>query len=519
MKKNIIEKPPEWFNIDLSKNILFYDHESFKIKKNSKYFKKDNNLLSKYVKSNIKTNFKLKKNPKINKKKILKKIKDQTKKKIDKIINDNSIDDKKKITKIKTLNTKMDKKINNIDTVIKSKHYNLNLNIGQKQIIQKWIFECRRLYNFCVDKFNKNPSFFNKSYMKLKLIIFEEIYRNNKKEAPYDMLTDEVRIFCSNIKSCYTNLKNNNIKHFTMNKRTHKSYSLLIPAKSITKNSIFIRQFGIINGFDMNLNNYCDSRLYYDSIFNRYILKIPIYEKIKNKKLKRHKIVALDPGEKIFMTFHGLRTYGYIGKNIRKPILKLQKKIKKIQRILSKKKNKKNKKLKNKKGLVKKKGLLYRKKKNIVKELHNQTALFLCKKYKKILIPKFRTQTMIKNYKKTFKEYKKDFINKGKTLMEKKNRAKYFTKRTRLNKNVKFVLQQLSHYSFRQHLINKSIEYGCQVRVITEEFTSKTCTKCGYQSNNYNKRLKECNNCQYKVDRDINGARNILLKNLSIFLL
>jgi len=40
--------------------------------------------------------------------------------------------------------------------------------------------------------------------------------------------------------------------------------------------------------------------------------------------------------------------------------------------------------------------------------------------------------------------------------------------------------------------------YGCQVKVITEEFTSKTCTKCGYQSNNYNKRLKECNNYKLK---------------------
>jgi len=293
------------------------------------------------------------------------------------------------------------------------------------------------------------------------------------------MLTDEVRSFCSNLKSCYTNLKNGNIKHFSMNKKFHRSYSIMIPKKSISKNSIFKQNLGIIKSLNFELDKYGDSRLYYDSFLKRYTLYVPINVPINIKK-KKHQIVALDPGETIFMAYHGLRSCGYIGKNIRKPILKLYNKIKKIQKILSKNK------IKNKRKLIKRKRFLFKKIKYIVKELHNQTANFLCKKYKKILIPKFETQKMIRTHKTTFKQHKKDYINKGENNIEKKDRARFFTKKGRLNKNVKFVLQQLSHYSFRQHLINKCCEHGCHIEIVTEEFTSVTCTKCGFRSNSYN---------------------------------
>ena len=72
----------------------------------------------------------------------------------------------------------------------------------------------------------------------------------------------------------------------------------------------------------------------------------------------------------------------------------------------------------------------------------------------------------------------------------------------------------LSHYKFRQHLINKGNEYGCKVVVVTEEYTSKTCTNCGAVSEYYRKRMKKCPKCNYEIDRDVNGSRNILLKNM-----
>ena len=62
----------------------------------------------------------------------------------------------------------------------------------------------------------------------------------------------------------------------------------------------------------------------------------------------------------------------------------------------------------------------------------------------------------------------------------------------------------------KQHLANKAKVYGCLVKVVSYEYTSNTCTNCGYISESYNKeRVKTCENCNYKIDRDTNGVRNI----------
>ena len=115
------------------------------------------------------------------------------------------------------------------------------------------------------------------------------------------------------------------------------------------------------------------------------------------------------------------------------------------------------------------------------------------------------------------KKYNKKYFNnllEEKGEEECKKEIKEITKKRRLNGRVKFVLSQLSHYKFKEHLKKKSIEYGSEIIIVTEEFTSKTCTNCGCQGTSYDKkRIKQCV-CGVKIDRDINGARNILIKNI-----
>jgi putative transposase len=244
-----------------------------------------------------------------------------------------------------------------------------------------------------------------------------------------------------------------------------------------------------------------DCRLIYDKYLNKYYLKCPMYE---NKKvvLNRKDIVALDPGERIFMTYYSLNDSGMIGYDIRKKILHYQTKIKQNQRRLKKKIN-------NKSRLTKKIKKYYRKIRNIVKELHNKTALYLAKNYNKILIPKFETSKMLG---KTFIKNKLKEI-KIKDEKTKKQEIRNLTKKVQLTKKVKFVLNNLSHYKFRQHLIHKCKEYGCEVKIVGEEYTSQCCSKCGSLSNIYNDREKECPSCNLKINRDVNGSRNILIKN------
>ncbi len=62
------------------------------------------------------------------------------------------------------------------------------------------------LYNKCVDKINTNK-YFNNGFKAIKSEFFNEIYRNNKKPAPYDVLSHVVIDFCANLKSAFTNLK------------------------------------------------------------------------------------------------------------------------------------------------------------------------------------------------------------------------------------------------------------------------------------------------------------------------
>jgi len=55
---------------------------------------------------------------------------------------------------------------------------------------------------------------------------------------------------------------------------------------------------------------------------------------------------------------------------------------------------------------------------------------------------------------------------------------------------VKFVLQQLSHYKFKQHLFSKTNEYGCLCIEVTEEYTRQLCATCGKLDKAYVNRVK-----------------------------
>ena len=87
----------------------------------------------------------------------------------------------------------------------------------------------------------------------------------------------------------------------------------------------------------------------------------------------------------------------------------------------------------------------------------------------------------------------------------------------KINKKTTNNMLSLSHYKFRERLIYKSKCYfKCDVHICREDYTSKTCTNCGNISINLGgKRIYNCEKCNIKIDRDINGARNILLKVLS----
>jgi transposase len=73
----------------------------------------------------------------------------------------------------------------------------------------------------------------------------------------------------------------------------------------------------------------------------------------------------------------------------------------------------------------------------------------------------------------------------------------------------------MSLFKFKQRLQYKCLRNNIGYTEVDEAYTSKTCTGCSYFNKNLGKRkIFNCAICKLIIDRDINGARNILLKHM-----
>jgi putative transposase len=135
---------------------------------------------------------------------------------------------------------------------------------------------------------------------------------------------------------------------------------------------------------------------------------------------------------------------------------------------------------------------IYTKITNLVSESHWKIAHYLCSNYDVILLPSFGTQDMVK-------------------------KIRSDKKRRKIGKDTARRMLMWSHYKFRCRLMNKARQWGKTVVIVNEAYTSKTCTRCGWQNHKLGgAKLFKCKQCYLRVDRDVNGARNILLRNTCI---
>ena len=204
-------------------------------------------------------------------------------------------------------------------------------------------------------------------------------------------------------------------------------------------------------------------------------------------------IISLDPGVRTFQTGYSPDgvVYEFGNKDFRR-IYRLAIAADKLQSKLSRcKKNIVNYKKRRKKIYWYRIALrkIRYKVKNLIKELHDKIINFLCKSFKMIILPEFPSMKMSNKWKR------------------------------KIGKSTTRSMLTWSHYRFRTKLQEKSKEYkGCQVVVVDEHYTSKTCGSCGC----INSKLGSCkvfkcvsSLCDLHIDRDANGARNILLRALS----
>ena len=80
------------------------------------------------------------------------------------------------------------------------------------------------------------------------------------------------------------------------------------------------------------------------------------------------------------------------------------------------------------------------------------------------------------------------------------------------NKHLAKDIANCSFYTIREHLIRKATERDITVRLVDRFYpSSKTCSNCSSYKRDLklSQRIYHCNNCQEKIDRDLNAALNI----------
>jgi transposase len=214
---------------------------------------------------------------------------------------------------------------------------------------------------------------------------------------------------------------------------------------------------------------------------DRYYLNIPYIREVPKVEGKRK--CAIDPGSRTFLTGYDPEGLIFEIGSDNGFLRRKKQNIQKLQSKLSEEKDKRRR--------VKYRRIInntYTKISNCVKDLHHKSSKLLADNYSEILLPSFETSRMTK-----------------------KNR--------RINNTAADNLLMLSHYKFRKLLTEKMKCRGGKLIECTEEYTSKTCGKCGRLNHNLgSSKVFQCNyqNCGLVLDRDINAARNIFMKNYSL---
>jgi putative transposase len=367
----------------------------------------------------------------------------------------------------------------------------------QKKILRKWFGVSRYIYNKCL--FHIKNGFDKKEKDVLNIKNLRSLFINNDNyketntwvnEIPYDIRDESLRNLIKNYKSNFAKGEPFNIRF--KNKKDTISINVLSKHWN-NDNGIYSKVFTSKTKCEKPLpsviNHTCQI---IKNQLNEYYICIPI--QLDNENLREDKksstnenqvseifqefndkkIISIDPGVRTFAT--GYDPNGVIIKSGDYDIAllsrllhyksKLQSKITTIENHSTRYKMKKAYKR------------LAKRIQNLVDDCHKKLSKWLCENYDIILIPRMSFHT--------------------------------FDKMSRKNKNKMIVWK---HCSFVDRLVYKSREYNCKVIEVTEDYTSKTCGNCGYIK--YNLKSSKtfcCDICKSKIDRDTNGARNILLK-------
>ena len=370
--------------------------------------------------------------------------------------------------------------------------------LEQKKILLVWLDAYIRMYNetnkvikrefYNKHKINIDFKYIRTNYMK---DIKENIYKSTQiKSCSHNTLINKhildgaIKDVCTSYKSAFANLRNKNIKHFTIRyiKESKKQKIMRIEQGLFTRTSFCPAILGkrMATNDNSNFSDVnADSILLYNSLNNRFTLLIPeVVQKSNIETNKENSKIGIDPGVKTFLTGFADGHVLEIGKELRKTIGAQLEEIDKINNNTKLDTQKKHK-------AVNKR---YQRINNLIDDLHWKAIKYLTDNYKTILLGNLSTKRM--------------------------SRSTPSNKLDEMTKRVGLIMRL---YVFKGRLKYKCYLNNCEYAEVNENHTTQMCSNCGFLKTDVGRnRIYECDKCESKLGRDINSARNIYMVNIQM---
>lgn len=451
-----------------------------------------------------------------------------------------------------TLVNKWENEVTEQNNKLKNLKVRIVLTENQKEILNKWMNTYKYTYNKTLDKINDGHSVNNYNlrtlivtentktthpeYVKMSNII--QLKHKDKKKIKdtkseqylkiieeINLLNKELRLIsknlestknnniskedllvpkcvreaavnecCSAHKSGMSNLKAGNIKFFVM-KYKKEATCISIPKNLIEKkeehfiiSKSFFGKDNIIKMKNKSRKKYKDIKIEKDIKFiyqqKKYYFLIPIDIKITKERNPLFNYCGIDLGIRTFATEYGNSRNAEFYHND-KQMKKLNNKIDKLKcEIKYKLKNKiviKNDKRVRKRVRKRKFIKIEKKKKNVIDELHWKTINNILKENDYIFCGDIKSHNIVRR-----------------------------NKNHKLNRD----FNDLKFYQFKQRLQYKASLISKKIFLVNEFLTTKTCSSCGNVREVGVSKIYKCKKCKLNVDRDMNSAKNILMKGI-----
>jgi putative transposase len=356
-------------------------------------------------------------------------------------------------------------------TLTRSRKIRVYPNKTQKKTLFKWFGVSRYVYNKTIAYLRQPETKAN--WMAIKTEIIQKLPEWTK-EVPYQIKSIAIKDACMAVKKAKLDFKKTGKFHKPkFRSRKLGDFGIYLPKIAVKSDGFYKNTLGVMNIRESIGTVDFDCR--FTLVNGRYFIAKPELRTIKKPENQRFPVVALDPGVRTFQTLYSQEFSSSVGGLDFARIYRL---CDVLDKLYSRRKrcvtNHYNKKLKKIRWKIK----------DLISEVHHKLALFLVKTFDVVLIPTFETSNMV----------------------------------TKLHSKVARAMLGWSHYRFKQFLKCKAEEYSCKIVDVDESYTSKTCTKCGNLQNIGSKKIMKCSHCGLVLDRDLNGARNIFIKNLSLAL-